>query len=120
VIGARKFLVAYNVDLNTVDQRLATKIAGEIREKGRKRLDAAGKPVRDAAGEEVWDPGLLEGIKAVGWTIPEFGCAQISINVTDLDATPFNVARHLRRACPAHGCASPAPSWSACCRATCC
>ena len=91
VIGARKFLVAYNVNLNTVDKRLATRIAGEIREKGRKKTDAKGKPVLDAAGEEIWEPGLLKGIKAVGWTIPEFGCAQISINVTDLDATPLHV-----------------------------
>ncbi len=91
VIGARAFLVAYNVNLNTVDKRLATRIAFDIREKGRKRLDAAGKPVKDAAGAEIWDPGLLAGIKAVGWTIPEFGCAQISINVTDLDATPLHV-----------------------------
>jgi len=91
VVGARKFLVAYNVNLNTVDKRLATRIAGEIREKGRKRTDAKGKPVLDAAGNEIWDPGLLQGIKAVGWTIPEFGCAQISINVTDLDATPLHV-----------------------------
>jgi glutamate formiminotransferase/formiminotetrahydrofolate cyclodeaminase len=91
VIGARKFLVAYNVNLNTVDKRLATKIAGEIREKGKKRLDGKGRPMRDAAGEEIWDPGLLKGVKAVGWTIPEFGCAQVSINVTDLDATPLHV-----------------------------
>ena len=91
VIGARNFLVAYNVNLNTADRRLATKIAGEIREKGSKRLDELGQPVRDARGEEVWDPGLLEGIKAVGWTIPEFGCAQVSINVTDLERTPLHV-----------------------------
>jgi glutamate formiminotransferase/formiminotetrahydrofolate cyclodeaminase len=91
VIGARPFLVAYNVNLNTVDKRLATRIAFDIREKGRKRLDATGQPVKDAAGAEIWDPGLLAGIKAVGWTIPEFGCAQISINVTDLEATPLHV-----------------------------
>jgi glutamate formiminotransferase/formiminotetrahydrofolate cyclodeaminase len=91
VIGARSFLVAYNVNLNTTDKRLATRIAFDIREKGRKRLDAAGQPVKDEAGAEIWDPGLLAGIKAVGWTIPEFGCAQISINVTDLDATPLHV-----------------------------
>ena len=91
VVGARNFLVAYNVNLNTVDKRLATRIAGEIREKGKKRLDAEGKPMIDAAGNELWEPGLLEGIKAVGWTIPEFGCAQISINVTDLRATPLHV-----------------------------
>jgi len=91
VIGARSFLVAFNVNLNTVDKRLATRIAFDVREKGRKRLDAAGRPVQDAAGAEIWDPGLLAGIKAVGWTIPEFGCAQISINVTDLEATPLHV-----------------------------
>jgi len=91
VVGARKFLVAYNVNLNTADQRLATRIAGEIREKGRKRLDERGQPVLDGSGQEVWEPGLLTGIKAVGWTIPEFGCAQVSINVTDLDATPLHV-----------------------------
>jgi len=91
VIGARAFLVAYNVNLNTVDKRLATRIAFDIREKGRKRLDAAGKPLKDESGAEIWDPGLLAGIKAVGWTIPEFGCAQISINVTDLAATPLHV-----------------------------
>ncbi len=90
-IGARAFLVAYNVNINTTDTRLAARIAADIREKGRKRLDAAGKPVRDAAGQEIWDPGLLKGIKAVGWTIPEFGCAQVSINVTDLEATPLHV-----------------------------
>jgi len=90
-IGARKFLVAYNVNLNTLDKRLANRVAFDIREKGRKRLDAAGRPARDARGNEIWDPGLLPGIKAVGWTIPEFGCAQVSINVTDLDATPLHV-----------------------------
>src|SRR6185436_7869834 len=68
VIGARNFLVAYNVNLNTVDKRLATRIAGEIREKGKKRLDEKGKPLVDAGGNEIWDPGLLKGIKAVGWT----------------------------------------------------
>ena len=90
VIGARKFLVAYNVNLNTLDKRLANRVAFDIREKGRRKLDEAGNPLLDAQGEEIWEPGLLKGIKAVGWTIPEFGCAQISINVTDLDATPVH------------------------------
>ena len=90
-IGARPFLVAYNVNINTTDKRLAARIAADIREKGRKRLDTAGKPVHDESGAEIWDPGLLQGIKAVGWTIPEFGCAQVSINVTDLQATPLHV-----------------------------
>lgn len=90
VIGARNFLVAYNVNLNTTDARLATRVAGEIREKGRRRLDLSGKPVVDAEGREIWDPGLLPGVKAVGWTIPEFGCAQISINITDLNRSPLH------------------------------
>lgn len=91
VIGARKFLVAYNVNLNTTDSRLATRIAGEIRERGRKRLDSDGRAVLDEAGREIWEPGLLPGVKAVGWSIPEYGCAQVSINVTDLDRTPLHV-----------------------------
>ncbi len=91
IVGARPFLIAYNVNINTTDKRLAARIAADIREKGRKRLDAAGKPVLDDAGREIWDAGLLKGIKAVGWTIPEYGCAQVSINVTDLEATPLHV-----------------------------
>lgn len=91
IVGARPFLVAYNVNLNTTDKRLAARIAADIREKGRKRLDAAGRPVLDEHGAEIWDRGLLDGIKAVGWTIPEYGCAQVSINVTDLQATPLHV-----------------------------
>ncbi len=90
-IGARKFLVAYNVNVNSTDKRIAARIAGDIREKGRKRLDARARPVLDENGQEIWDPGLLKGIKAVGWTIPEYGTAQVSINVTDLDSTPLHV-----------------------------
>jgi glutamate formiminotransferase/formiminotetrahydrofolate cyclodeaminase len=92
VIGARKFLVAYNVNLNTLDKRLANRVAFDVREKGRKKRDANGQVVLDAQGEPVWEPGLLKSVKAVGWTIPEFGCAQISMNLTDLDATPLHVA----------------------------
>jgi glutamate formiminotransferase/formiminotetrahydrofolate cyclodeaminase len=91
IVGARPFLIAYNVNINTADKRLAARIAADIREKGRKRLDGSGKPVLDDAGQEIWDAGLLKGIKAVGWTIPEYGCAQVSINVTDLQATPLHV-----------------------------
>jgi glutamate formiminotransferase/formiminotetrahydrofolate cyclodeaminase len=92
VIGARKFLVAYNVNLNTTDKRLATRVALDIREKGRMRRDAEGNPVLDTHGQPVFDPGLLKSVKAVGWFIPEFGCAQISINLTDLDVTPLHIA----------------------------
>ncbi len=91
-IGARKFLVAYNVDLNTMDKRLANRVAFDIREKGRTKKDEKGKPVLDEKGEQVWEPGILKAVKAVGWTIPEFGCAQVSMNLTDLDVTPFHVA----------------------------
>lgn len=92
VIGARKFLVAYNINLNTEDRRLATRVALDVREKGRMRRDEHGHPVLDAGGEPVFDPGLLKSVKAVGWTIPEYGCAQVSMNLTDLDVTPLHVA----------------------------
>ena len=92
VIGARKFLVAFNVNLNTLDKRLATRVALDVREKGRMRRDEHGQPVLDDTGSPLWDPGLLKSLKAVGWVIPEFGCAQISMNLTDLDVTPLHVA----------------------------
>lgn len=92
VVGARKLLVAYNVNLNTLDKRLANRVAFDVREKGRKRLDANGEPVLDAAGEPIWEPGILRSVKATGWVIPEYGCAQISMNLTDLDVTPLHLA----------------------------
>lgn len=92
VIGARKFLVAFNVNLNTLDKRLANRVALDVREKGRMRRDEHGNLVLDAKGNPVWDPGILKSVKAVGWVIPEFGCAQISMNLTDLDVTPLYVA----------------------------
>jgi glutamate formiminotransferase/formiminotetrahydrofolate cyclodeaminase len=92
VIGARKFLVAFNVNLNTLDKRLANRVALDVREKGRMRRDERGEPVLDGHGDPVWDPGILRSVKAVGWVIPEFGCAQISMNLTDLEVTPLHVA----------------------------
>src|ERR1051326_7377011 len=92
VIGARKFLVAYNVNLNTLDKRLATRVAFDVRERGRMKRDADGNPILDAKGEPMWEPGILKSVKAVGWVIPEFGTAQVSINLTDLDVTPLHVA----------------------------
>ncbi len=92
VVGARKFLVAYNVNLNTMDKRLATRVAFDVRERGRMKRDAEGNPILDAKGEPTWEPGLLKSVKAVGWVIPEFGTAQVSINLTDLDVTPLHVA----------------------------
>jgi glutamate formiminotransferase/formiminotetrahydrofolate cyclodeaminase len=92
VIGARNFLVAYNVNLNTLDKRLANRVALDVREKGRVRRDADGNPVLGGDGKPLYDPGILRSVKAVGWTIPEYGCAQISLNLTDLDVTPLHVA----------------------------
>jgi glutamate formiminotransferase/formiminotetrahydrofolate cyclodeaminase len=91
VIGARKFLVAYNVNLNTLDKRLANRVAFDVRERGRMRRDENDQPLLDEQGNPLWEPGLLKSVKAVGWVIPEFGCAQISINLTDLDVAPLHV-----------------------------
>lgn len=92
VIGARKFLVAYNVNLNTMDKRLATRVAFDVRERGRVKRDENGEPMLDARGEQVWEPGILKSVKAVGWVIPEYGCAQVSMNLTDMDVTPLHLA----------------------------
>ncbi|HKQ49585.1 MAG TPA: glutamate formimidoyltransferase [Phycisphaerae bacterium] len=94
-VGARDFLVAYNVNLNTTSVRRANAIAYDIREKGRiKTIDgkAGGKPVLDAKGEKLWEPGSLKCCKAIGWYIEEYGIAQISINLTNLAVTPIHVA----------------------------
>ena len=92
VIGARKFLIAYNVNLNTRDRRKAHDIAMTIREAGRNRRGPDGKFVRDADGRPIRDPGTLRACKAVGWYIEEYGRAQISMNLTDFDVTPPHVA----------------------------
>ncbi len=94
-VGARDFLVAYNVNLNTTSTRRANAIAFDVREKG--RVKRAGDPltgeiVRDAAGEPVWEPGTLRAVKAIGWFIEEYGVAQISMNLTDVSVTPIHVA----------------------------
>lgn len=91
VIGARDFLIAYNVNLNTTSTRRANAVAFDIREKGRQKKDANGKNVKDANGEAVWEPGLLKSVKAIGWYIEEYGVAQISINLTNMNVTPLHV-----------------------------
>lgn len=90
-VGARDFLVAYNVNLNTTSTRRANAIAFDIREKGRQKLENW-KPVLGEDGQPVWVPGSLKAVKAIGWYIPEFGVAQISINLTDISVTPMHVA----------------------------
>ncbi len=95
VIGARDFLVAYNVNLNTTSTRRASAVAFDVREQGRQKRSGdplTGPLVRDAAGEPVWEPGLLKAVKAIGWYIPEYGVAQVSMNLTDLEATPLHTA----------------------------
>ena len=91
VIGARDFLIAYNVNLNTTSTRRANAVAFDIREKGRQKKDEKGKVVKDEAGEPVWEPGLLKSVKAIGWFIEEYGVAQISINLTNMHVTPLHV-----------------------------
>lgn len=92
IVGARPFLIAYNVDLNTTDKKLAHDIALDIREQGRTAKDAAGKPLKDAEGHAVKLPGKLRAVRAVGWYIPEFGRAQVSINLLDFTVTPPHAA----------------------------
>jgi glutamate formiminotransferase/formiminotetrahydrofolate cyclodeaminase len=92
VIGARQFLIAYNVNINTRDKELAHQIALDIRETGRFKRDAEGKFVRDADGNKVREPGLLQECRAVGWMIEEYGQAQVSINLTNYHVTPIHLA----------------------------
>jgi glutamate formiminotransferase/formiminotetrahydrofolate cyclodeaminase len=92
VIGARDFLVAYNVNLNTTSTRRANAVAFDVREVGRPKKDAQGKPVQDAEGRPVNIPGTLKCVKAIGWFIEEYGVAQVSINLTNLAVTPLHVA----------------------------
>lgn len=94
-VGARDFLVAYNVNLNTTSTRRANAIAFDVREKGRVKTEdgkPTGKPLLDENGKEIWVPGTLKAIKAIGWYIEEYGIAQISINLTNLGITPLHMA----------------------------
>lgn len=94
-VGARDFLVAYNVNLNTTSTRRANAVAFDIREKGRPKREGnpiTGKIVRDAHSQPVHIPGSLKSVKAIGWFIEEYGVAQISINLTNLGVTPLHVA----------------------------
>ncbi len=95
VIGARDFLIAYNVNLNTTSVRRANSVAFDVREKGRVLREGnpiTGKIVKDENGEEVRQPGTLKGVKAIGWFIEEYGIAQISMNITDIRQTPLHIA----------------------------
>lgn len=95
VIGARDFLIAYNVNLNTTSVRRANSIAFDVRERGRVLRDGdpvTGKIVKDADGNPVNVPGSLKAVKAIGWFIEEYGVAQISMNLTNIRETPVHIA----------------------------
>lgn len=94
-VGARDFLVAYNVNLNTTSTRRANSIAYDIRERGRVKREGdpvTGKIVKDEKGNQVYVPGTLKSVKGIGWYIEEYGIAQISLNLTNISITPVHVA----------------------------
>ena len=94
-VGARDFLVAFNVNLNTTSSRRANAIAYDVREKGRPAREGdkiTGKIIKDSNGEKVMIPGSLKSVKAIGWFIEEYGIAQISMNLTNISVTPVHIA----------------------------
>ncbi len=91
VIGAREFLIAYNINLNTTDRKLAHDIALNIRERGRAKRDKDGNIIRDSDGKSIKAPGKFKEVKAVGWYIEDYGIAQISINFTNYKISPPHV-----------------------------
>ena len=93
-IGARDFLIAYNINLNTTSTRRANAIAFDIREKGRIARQGntlTGKILKDKKGNTIWRPGSLKHVKAIGWFIEEYGITQISMNLTNIQKTPIHV-----------------------------
>jgi glutamate formiminotransferase/formiminotetrahydrofolate cyclodeaminase len=94
-VGARDFLVAFNVNLNTTSTRRANAIAYDVREKGRPKREGDpvnGKIMKNENGEKIMIPGSLKSVKAIGWYIEEYGIAQISMNLTDISVTPVHIA----------------------------
>ena len=106
VVGARDFLIAVNFNLNTTSTRRANAIAFDVREKGRPMRDKpiVGKILKDENGKTIMIPGTLKGCKAIGWFIEEYGIAQVSMNITDIAATPLHIAfEEVCRAAAARG-----------------
>jgi glutamate formiminotransferase/formiminotetrahydrofolate cyclodeaminase len=92
-LSARNFLIAYNVNLNTTSTRWANSIAFDIREKGRVKREGdslTGKPMKDENGNVLYEPGMLKGVKGIGWFIEEYGIAQLSFNITDITQTTMH------------------------------
>lgn len=106
-VGARDFLIAVNFNLNTTSTRRAMAVAFDVREKGRPAREGGsltGKIIKNEAGKTVWIPGTLKGCKAIGWFIEEYGIAQVSMNITDMNVTPLHVAfEEVCRAAAARG-----------------
>lgn len=95
VVGARDFLIAVNFNLNSTSTRRANAIAFDVREKGRPSREGnpiIGKVRKDADGNPIMIPGTLKATKAIGWYIEEYGIAQVSMNITDINVTPLHVA----------------------------
>ena len=95
VIGVRDFLVAYNANLNTKSVRRANSVAFDVREQGRVQTEdgtPGGKPVLDANGEPIRVPGMLKHVKGIGWFVKEYGIAQVSMNLTNIEETPVHAA----------------------------
>lgn len=104
VIGARPFLIAYNVNLNTASVPIARAIAADVRESGRLLREGdpeSGPLARDERGMPIRIPGMRRGLKAIGWYIEEYGCAQVSMNLTDISATHLAEAYEACRLCAA-------------------
>ncbi|MEA3447341.1 MAG: glutamate formimidoyltransferase, partial [Bacteroidota bacterium] len=94
-VGARDFLVAFNINLNTTSTRRANAVAFDVREKGRKKRKGnplTGPLVKDENGKQIWIPGTLKAVKGIGWFIEEYGIAQISMNLTNISVTSVHEA----------------------------
>ncbi len=106
-VGARDFLIAVNFNLNTTSTRRAMSVAFDVREKGRPAREGGsltGKILKDEKGKTIWIPGTLKGCKAIGWFIEEYGIAQVSMNITDMNTTPLHIAfEEVCRAAAARG-----------------
>src|SRR5437667_3360980 len=95
VIGAREFLIAYNVNLNTKAVRRANSVAFDVREQGRVKTlhgTPTGNPMVDEKGKPIRVPGMLKHVKAIGWYVEEYGIAQVSMNLTNIEKTPLHAA----------------------------
>ncbi|MEZ5055878.1 MAG: glutamate formimidoyltransferase [Saprospiraceae bacterium] len=95
VVGARDFLIAYNINLNTTSVRRANSVAFDVREQGRVKREGdpiTGEVVKDAKGNPERIPGACKAVKGIGWYIEEYGIAQVSMNLTDINVTPLHIA----------------------------